>query len=536
MKTILLHSSFGLWPLLEYELDIAQRELDAGNKVIFLYCDGGQIACPINSPGPSINFRNKYCKECISRVKKGIDWLRVGSGELIVEPYDITYGNKIEEDIKAKLQRIETVYPDQEKIKDIVDIEGVDIFESASSNVMSKLKNSTYQLERNWLSIKAFIEIALRAHSSALYHLDKWLPDVCYIYNGRMSRYRPMLRLIKDRDIKTFVYEYPMMGGIINYESFTLVEDNYSHDLLNFSKQLNKVFIESKLSYQEKLLIGENWHLERLRSSSHDFQVLMRERQKKDTLPFEWNEEEFNISFFVSSEYEWAGIPEVIGTRPYKNQNDCIIALAQILPDHSKLYVRVHPNLKNNEKNMLNIQHKNVVLINPLDSVDTYKLAESSDLVICFGSTVGVEAAFMKRPVIVIGASVYTEFNAAIMVDKHDDFVNVVDSAVNGDYSTFPNEQQRYEGACAYAYSFINFPTKTKYLEKNTYLGGYMVRNGIKTNISANIYIKIYNRLSDFPNKIFDAFKIVINDSSKWNQFKKTPLESIKRKFFGELP
>ena len=32
MKTVLMHTSFGLWPMLEYELDIAQKEMDAGNR------------------------------------------------------------------------------------------------------------------------------------------------------------------------------------------------------------------------------------------------------------------------------------------------------------------------------------------------------------------------------------------------------------------------------------------------------------------------------------------------------------------------
>jgi len=540
-KVVLIHSSYGLWPLLEYELDIAQRELDSGNKVIFLYCDGAQFVCPANGTGSVINFKKRYCHECKTRVKKGIDWLRMGTGELLVEPYDITYGNKIEEDVKDKLQRIETVYPDQEKIRDTLDIGGVDIFESALSSAMSKLRDSSPQLERDWLLIKAFIENALRAHLSALHHLNKWSPDICYIYNGRMSRYRPLLRLIQYSDIKTLVYEYPKRGGNVNYESFTLVENNYSHDLLSYSKQMYQVFIDDKSDYQDKLLIGESWYSERLYGNSHGFQVLMKEVQKKGSLPIEWNDRDFNISFFISSEYEWAGIPEVVKTRPYKDQHDCIVKLSKILPKQSKLYIRVHPNLKNDEKKLLgrlaDIKHKNVVLIDPLDVVDTYNLAKLSDLIICFGSTVGIEAAFMKKPVIVVGASIYSTFNATVMIEKHDDLVRIVTAAVdNNDYSAFPSEIQRYEGACAYAWSFMNFSTKTKYVEKATYLGGNMVRNGIKTNISPGIYIKIYNRLLDFPLKVFSSLFDIIRDSSKLQRFKKNPIESIKNKFFGDIP
>ena len=41
-KTIVIHSAFGLWTMFEDELDIAPRELDARNKVVFLFCKGNQ--------------------------------------------------------------------------------------------------------------------------------------------------------------------------------------------------------------------------------------------------------------------------------------------------------------------------------------------------------------------------------------------------------------------------------------------------------------------------------------------------------------
>jgi hypothetical protein len=538
MKTVLIHSAFGLWPMLEYELDIAQKELDIGNKVIFLYCNGGQVECPASTPKVGNKFKKRYCQECRSRVKKGVNWLKQGSGQLHLESYDITY----DDDIKVAdiLHQVENSYPNEAAIQSITDVNGVDIFESALSTAMSKLRDSSPKLKNNWPLVKSFIDVSLRAYFSASHHLSKWNPDTVYIYNGRISRYRPMLRLVQSKNIKLFVYEYPGKGGDVSYEGYTVVKNNYSHDLLNYSKQSKAIYDSSIIEDKIKLKIGEKWYLERLYGDSHEFQVTMRERQKKDSLPIDWCHNNFNISFFISSEYEWAGIPEVVKTRPYKDQYDCIVKLSKILPKQSKLYIRVHPNLKNDEKILLDrlssIKHQNVVLIDPLESVDTYKLAEVSDLIICFGSTVGIEAAFMKKPVIVVGVTTYTEFNATIMVTQHDDLVNTVEAAINGDYSDFPSKSQRYEGACAYAWSLINFQTKTKYVERAAYLGGYMVRNGIKTNISPGIYIKIYNRLLDFPVKVFSSFVDVISDNNKLQRFKKRPIESIKNKFFGEMP
>ena len=40
--------AFGVWPVLEYELDIVQRRLDAGDEVVWLMCEGNAPFCPAN--------------------------------------------------------------------------------------------------------------------------------------------------------------------------------------------------------------------------------------------------------------------------------------------------------------------------------------------------------------------------------------------------------------------------------------------------------------------------------------------------------
>ena len=63
-----------------------------------------------------------------------------------------------------------------------------------------------------------------------------------------------------------------------------------------------------------------------------------------------------------------------------------------------------------------------------------------------------------------------------------------------------------------------------------------MIRGGIKSKITAAIYIKIYNRIIDFPFNLFSALNIIINDFSKWKQFKDAPFKSFKNKFLGDMP
>ena len=155
MKTILIHSSFGLWPMLEYELDIAQKELDLGNKVVFLYCDGGQAECPANGPKANSVFKKRYCYECKSRVHKGVSWLKEGLGRLHVEAYSLDLDDVVE--VRNKLRDVELAYPNEKLIKLVTDIDGTDNYDGSISSVMSKLKNSSLSLKKNWILLSQYI-------------------------------------------------------------------------------------------------------------------------------------------------------------------------------------------------------------------------------------------------------------------------------------------------------------------------------------------------------------------------------------------
>ena len=224
-KTVYIHSAFGLWPVLEYELDIAQRELLAGSRVVFLYCRGNQMSCEANKTGENRGVKKRYCKECQSRVKAGLSWLEPKNGTLEIMEYECLTSNQ-EEIITQVLEKFELGSKDVSSIKALINIDGIDIFESALSTVYSNLRVSKIKLDEYVDYLKNDISIALRSYYSALNHFERDQPDKVYIFNGRISRYRPFLRLAQKYGVETLVHEYPAYGFMdysINYET-------YSHD------------------------------------------------------------------------------------------------------------------------------------------------------------------------------------------------------------------------------------------------------------------------------------------------------------------
>ena len=104
-------------------------------------------------------------------------------------------------------------------------------------------------------------------------------------------------------------------------------------------------------------------------------------------------------------------VEETIRNRPL-DQLDGIRFIAESFVD-IEIWVRIHPRLINLDKNFVNTvidicnSYKNVKIITASADVDSYQLIKSSNMVVGFGSTTVIEAAYMKKTSINIGPSIF---------------------------------------------------------------------------------------------------------------------------------
>lgn len=70
--------------------------------------------------------------------------------------------------------------------------------------------------------------------------------------------------------------------------------------------------------------------------------------------------------------------------------------------------------------------------LDPFSDVDSYALMQQADVVVTYGSTTGVEAAFARRPVIVMGPSAYERLGCATPVSTMDELRHAVATAESG--------------------------------------------------------------------------------------------------------
>jgi hypothetical protein len=483
--------------MIEYELDIAQRELDDGNRVIFSYCSGDQVVCDANNPQVNQKISKGLCRECVSRRLNSIKWLNSGKGELVPLPYSDLRSVDISS-ISNVLDLIERTSRDNQEIKKIVDTVANGVFDATCSTLMTSIRESTPNIQKYWEKFKLHLEVGLESYFSAINHINQWCPDIAYIYNARINRYWPLMQVMKMQNREYIVYEYPVVG----YENYMLFKNMHAHDIRGQSRILYDSVSKSSIDQVEILEQGKVWFENRLSRKKMGYEPIFSGGQKKGKLISDWSDKSFNLSFFVASQDELNLIEEYSSTLPF-SQIDCVKKISQQFPK-IRIYVRTHPNLKEvdasfiSDINSLSVL-SNVWVISADSDVDTYELVYKSSLIVSFGSTVGVEAAYMKKPSLIIGTSLYEAFSCSAHVYNEKDLISYINSAIYNHFHLFPNKSAAHLNACKYGWAFSNQGIKPKYINKLRYDLGYMVRGSVRTRIRANFFLKLINRVINLP-------------------------------------
>jgi hypothetical protein len=149
----------------------------------------------------------------------------------------------------------------------------------------------------------------------------------------------------------------------------------------------------------------------------------------------------------------------------FESQRDAIQFLIDYFSciDDIEFIVRVHPHLKrksNDEKEWWNsLKGSNLLLISQDSPIDSYALAKSSDAVVVFGSTIGIESTYMGLPVICISDSLYNGFGVAYEPKDKDELIRLLRQNLTPMplVNTYP-----------YGYYHSTFGIEFKYIERRS--------------------------------------------------------------------
>lgn len=514
--------------MLEYELDIVQRSLDAGDEVIWLMCEGNAPFCPAN---PSM--KKRICMECKSRTRSGLRWLEHRERLTISSLYDLD-----ETQLADTQSWVASTEVHERKLAPGVpsDLAGTDWYEAAYSTLQTTYKEFRPDLFKNKLLFVSLVLDFFQSYLAFQNNLARFKPDVVWIFNGRITRFRPALRICQRESKKSFVYEYPYQG----FKRYLVIEGQYPHDFGNRSIAWKKSFDNYPLSVDKKLAIGDAWYQKRLARIQTSYEKVFSEWQTRDLLPPDWNSSRCNVTIFNSSEWESAGVPESKRWN-YKDQYSAIERIAQDTQHLANLHFtfRIHPQMAKKDKesaaHFLTLNRfSNVTVLSPESKYDTYALAMAADMVLTFYSLIGVESAWLGQKVVCIGPSSYQDFGCVYLPRTHEELVDVFSHPELAE-KHFPSKDMRKRGAQEFAFARIFSGTKSRYLVKNHYTRAQMRRRGVTTKIRATLTLRIFNRLISLPYYLVEALQRVYSDEFLRKEITANPWKALKRFLYDRI-
>lgn len=251
------------------------------------------------------------------------------------------------------------------------------------------------------------------------------------IYNGRFLHDRAASAAAEVRGLPILNYD---TGG--HDTDFDLTIDA-THDWDALQTRMLDMYADWPLA--ERDAIGGSWFLERVnhQDPANAIFVEMQEQGRATDLP----EAEVSVVYFSSSGDEIAEL-ELDWDAYFAGQENALATLAEECrkrPGYS-LVVRSHPHKRLKPKQdlaewMAAVEHARPDLhLDPYSIADSYQLMRQADVVVTYGSTAGVEAAFAHKPVIVMGPCAYDKLGCAVGVSSVEELASALDSPAAGDW------------------------------------------------------------------------------------------------------
>lgn len=458
------------------ELELMLKKLNQGDVLFSLSCTHSlQLGC-----GTQLNTHLSRCTYCVLERKLGA----IATG-LNKQVRHINVGGY--KSFKNSTATHKINIKDMDELKKVKSPEGYDIGMSIASLIISSIGDTSIDIDESLKNLINDYYWDITAFGRFIeFVINKFSIESLYICNGRLPYQRIALRVGNQMGIPVTTYE--SAPGLNKYQTF---ENVLPHDLKYQKEKINEFWNTNSYTREEKEIIASEWFDSRIQGKdvAGINYTLMQDKQK---IPY-MNHRMKNIVIFNSTELEIAAVNEEYTDTIYRDQND---ALNQILrfsdwDDNVKFYLRVHPNLNsvNSEQTRFisNIQSDRMVVI-PADSeISSYALMQQADLVLTFGSTIGMEACYQKKPLILAGRCIYEELDGIFKPSTHLELCNMINYFCKEDF----NPMISYWSSIKYAWYMAMWGNSFEYFNERGY-SDIVLKRG-KNNPPTKLYNKLQN-------------------------------------------
>jgi hypothetical protein len=286
-----------------------------------------------------------------------------------------------------------------------------------ANEIITYSKDNNMDLLKNQKLVKFLLRSYLEVYSHTLMSIKVNRISRVHIYNGRFLHERASWDAAKRLDCEILIFETTHNRYQQRTEGF--------HNRVNNQKVMKELWMNSKLEVSHKINEASIWFKD-MRSDVNPFMI---------TNPKKFISDKKYFVYFSNSDDEVVGFWDE-WTEPLGNQFDVVSRLVEIFSNQNsyKLVIRLHPNLLNKPSKIIKKWHSlktnhNSVLIGSGDKISSYDLIDNCVGVINFGSTIGIEAAYYEKPVLVMADSKYDELEVADKLFNWDEIESWIQNA-----------------------------------------------------------------------------------------------------------
>lgn len=440
--------------------DVLQSQLDKypNATIYYLTCSNTFDVCYFN-----IHKNPDVCYRCKTGVENTLELIDGNFKHL-----------KIEELISSvSKQKAISFFSDKPIIEFDQIFENFEVGAATLSTYISRSRDRDLN-DVNQNYVKELAVNALSFYLGLQLFLEKEKIDVVYNFNGRQDYVRAVMRASISKDIDCYNVERARYGGNIEFYKNVL-----PHDIRYKANLVKQCWKESGLSEIEKKEIGTNFFIRQKLGESIIFPSYTQGMVKEEVPDYMLNGNK-NIVLFNSSDDEFAALGEEYNNPYFKNQNEGLEYLCDLFEkslEDFNLIIRMHPNLAGvdheyvKEIKELHQKSPNIFVIKPESKIDSYALMDRASKVISFGSTTGLEANFIRKPVILLGKGIYYYSEVAYIPNNKEEIKRLIISNL---------KPKPILDTLKFGFYFLNGGTKSLYYqESNIRDGVFFKKKGI---------------------------------------------------------
>lgn len=305
--------------------------------------------------------------------------------------------------VDFQLQEFRLILKSLENIEDFsrLSANGVNPGPALANEFVTQSKSRNAKLDLNYKMLDDMLTSYLQVYSGTQNWIQNNSISKLFIFNGRFLHERAVWDAANNSGIQTMIFETTRDNLHIRELGF--------HNRINNQRLILNHWSASPMDLKLKEEISDQW-FKNLRTGPNPFTT-------NSSCSMTLLEEYF--VYFSNSDDEAVGFWEQ-WNQELGSQIDCVKKLVDYFEANQKfkLIIRLHPNLASkpvtDQLEWSSLKESEFVkIVFPADEVSSYSLIEGSKGVITFGSTIGIEAAYMYKPVMVLADCKFDELGFA---------------------------------------------------------------------------------------------------------------------------